>query len=113
MYSSLAGNKKSISINQKIGKFKESLIVGGDVKANQIMIKDKPVYIVSLNQIKGLTQPPEIYIEKIIRAQREFWADDEFENYLVVLLEKACDDRDLSASGMHFDNAIILKLTDC
>lgn len=112
VYSSHSENKRQLFVETSIAKFKNWMLVAGDLNIQKIQINKKTINLVLLNKIKSLNGHPAVYLEALIKAQREFWKDNDFENYLIVLHEGEPDVSVPGPAGLHYDNAIILQVKD-
>ena len=112
--SSFAGNERKLSFDNKISEFKNSLIMGGsNLFMNKIGVNGKPIFVYKQGQTIEADSSLDKYFEKIIKTQRDFWGDNDFPHYFMLLQENACQGISAHLIGRHYENAMVVQFPIC
>jgi predicted metalloprotease with PDZ domain len=66
-------------------ELEQSVFVGGDYRIKKIQVEEKPLYIAIRGTWKTSDEVFCDLLQRIIKAERDFWNDHDFPSYLIVL----------------------------
>lgn len=112
VHSSFSNNIRNISLEMPITKFNNGLLVAGNLNIHNIKINKKQTRLVLLNQVNSLSKDASFCVETLIKAQRAFWKDNDFEDYLIVLDERTSDIKVPGPAGTHLENSLFLQFVN-
>ncbi len=82
---SFGANQKSQDVTIALGKFRKTIFTGGDFRIIQCTVNNNPVYISIRGNWKFGDADIANTIQEIIKAQRNFWQDNDFPYYFATI----------------------------
>lgn len=110
MANSFASDVSRLNIRTRLSSLKHAVYVGGDFRLKEVSVNGKP--LVMALKGKWLFSDDEFYntTKKVVEYQRDFWKDDDFPFFFVVLLPEAFQESG-SAGGTALTNSFAMSMT--